>query len=193
VFGKVSTIFMLIKKTWAIVSLPQRTEVLSSDNLRILKFVQLAMSKTVTVAVKESTGIVPRPGTESELCKKIKLVHKIITSELGNIEALHLRMQSEWLQVELLDSVKEFVDIIGLTDDLVNATYELERKELLRFHEYCNQHKSFVFRTLHNIDYSQEYAEIKSQLISAFKEIEHDSKFVSSELSIKLTQQIKND
>lgn len=184
---------MLIKKTWAIVGPSQPLELITSEDLRTLKFVQLLMSKSVGLTLKESVGLRTRPGQESDLHHKVNLVYKIITDEVNHINGLCLQKQKEWLQVELLDSVKEFVDIVGLSDELVDTTYASERKNLLRFQEYCDHHKSFVFQTLYNIDYTQDYDQIKKIIVDTLKSSENDSKFVFVDLSNELLKKIKND
>jgi HJR/Mrr/RecB family endonuclease len=185
---------MLIKKTWALVTSPsQPLEIVTSDSLRILKFVQLAMAKSVQITLKESIGLTNSAIKESELGKKVSLVHSIIVAELANIESLCAKKQTEWLQVELLDSANEFINTVGLSNDLINETYQLERQTLLRFLESCKQHKTMVFNILHNIDYSCDFSLIKSHVISELKIPSTDTGYVFSDLNSALIKILRHD
>jgi hypothetical protein len=189
--SKVSTINMLIKKTWALVAPNSPTELLVSDDLKIIKFVQLMMSKSITLSIKESVGLPTR--IETDLLKKVKLVHKLITAESVNIEALCLSKQQEWYQAELLDSVNDFFNIVGLADEFVNAAYLIERKNLLRFCDYCENHRTFVFQLLYDLNYSNEYLHIKETIDSALRTLDNDSKRVFHDLNIELLKSLKHE
>lgn len=189
--SKVSTINMLIKKTWALVAPNSPTELLVSDDLKIIKFVQLIMSKSVILGIKESVGLVTR--SETNILQKVKLVHKLITAESANIDALCLSKQQEWYQAELLDSVNEFFEIVGLADEFVNTSHQLERSNLLRFEGYCKQHRTFVFQLLYNLDYRLDYDQLKQTIIDELTASANDDKRVFFDLSNQLLRSVKHD
>jgi hypothetical protein len=194
-FGKVSIFynFMLINKQWALTRPTDKSELLISNNLRLLKFVQLVMSKSIILSVKESTGVETTDTQLLDTQNKVKLTYKLIESELSNIDLLCLQKQQEWFQVELLDAVNEYLNIVEIQDEFVNAAYKSERDTLLIFQTTCSQHKTFIFKLLSSIDYVGGYDDIKRHLELAIKQsIVGDTRFVFADLNKSILKVLKN-
>jgi hypothetical protein len=184
---------MLINKQWALTRPTDKSELLISDNLRLLKFVQLVMSKSIILSVKESTGVETTDTQLLDTQNKVKLTYKLIESELSNIDLLCLQKQQEWFQVELLDAVNEYLNIVEIQDEFVNAAYKSERDTLLIFQTTCSQHKTFIFKLLSSIDYVGGYDDIKRHLELAIKEsIVGDTRFVFADLNKSILKVLKN-
>ena len=184
---------MLINKQWALTRPTDKSELLISNDLRLLKFVQLVMSKSIILSVKESTGVETTNTQLLDVQNKVKLIHKLMESELSNIDSLCLQKQQEWFQVELLDAVNEYLNIVEIQDEFVTAAYKSERDTLLVFQTTCNQHKTFIFKLLSSIDYVATYEDIKQQLELAIKEsIVRDTRFVFADLNKFILRVLKN-
>ena len=184
---------MLIDKQWALTRPTDKSELLISNNLRLLKFVQLVMSRSIILSVKESAGVETVDPQLLDTQNKIKLTYKLIESELSNIDLLCLQKQQEWFQVELLDAVNEYLNIVEIQDEFVTTAYKSERDTLLIFQTTCSQHKTFIFKLLSSIDYVSDYEDIKQHLELAIKEsIVRDTRFVFADLNKSMLKVLKN-
>jgi hypothetical protein len=151
------------------------------------------MSKSIILSVKESTGVETNHTQLLDIQNKVKLIYKLIESELSNIDSLCLQKQQEWFQVELLDAVNEYLNIVEIQDEFVTAAYQSERDTLLVFQTACVQHKTFIFKLLSSIDYVATYEHIKQQLELAIKEsIVRDPRFVFADLNKSILKVLKN-
>lgn len=184
---------MLIEKNWAIVRPTDKNELLISNDLRALKFVQLLMAKSVILSIKESAGVETSDSRHRDIQQKIKLVYALVTGEFNSIKTLSAEKQQEWFQVAMLDTVNEFINIVGIADEFTQTSYNSERSNLLVFQDTCKEHTQFLFQVLHNVDYQQDYALIKENLIREFKAVKRDTRFVFTDLNNALLRSLKND
>ncbi len=167
----------------------KNTILLTSDNLRVLKFVQLLTSKYLTLFVAK-TNFAPNV-KPSDLAEKVKFVYDIIFAELGNIEKLCAQRERDNFHIELIKTTKEFLDIVDATDDIIEKSYEAEIDNLLNYKNYCTQHKKFLFRILFDADYSTSTKELKDQLFVQLENYKHDSRYVSVDLNGLLFNKFK--
>jgi hypothetical protein len=146
-----------IKTTWHLYHADSKNVIVVCDDLRLAKFVQLLTSKMIPVHILPGPGHSRSDLTDTE--QKIKLVYNIVHVELTAIEH-YLGNEKLNHQIEILKINKEFLDVVGSKDILIESAFNSELESLMYPQTICNQHKSFVFNLLYSTDYSKSAEDI---------------------------------
>jgi hypothetical protein len=172
-----------------VITTSKNSVLLTSDNLKIIKFVQLLTSRYLTLFVGKA-NFVPKV-RPSELSDKIKFVYDVVSAELDNIEKLSAQREQDNFHIKLIETTKEFLDIIDATDAVIEGAYNSEIDNLKIYKTYCANHKKFLFQKLFNADYLKSTVEIKEWVFNELNNYPHDSRYVSLDLNNLLINKFK--
>lgn len=173
---------MTNQRQWAITIPPSKETVISSTDYRILKFVQLLVSKIINISIAELKK--PAKSTLTDNEQIIDLVYQIVKIELNGIDTYKDVRQDQYYEHQVsLDVIKEFLISVSGDDLIINLAHHSEVKKLNQYIEDCNNHKSFVFNLLYNADYTKSAKEIYTWFLEELSTYSPDASYVSQNLN----------
>jgi hypothetical protein len=135
-------------RKWGLSAQASNKILLASPNLEALKFTQLLISRYFLFEVRPLDRTYRPMGTDIE--KKLQWILNIVEAELLSIKILIEKKELTNFQADLLTITKDFLDIVGCNDLIIEESYNLELDALTAHVPSCQAHKSFVFNKTHS-------------------------------------------
>jgi hypothetical protein len=171
-------------RKWGIRAQGSNKILLASANLQALKFTQLLVSRYWSLEV-EPLEKTYRPA-DTDLEKKLQWVYSIVEQELDHVNTYIEKKKITNIHAEFLTITKEFLDIVGCTDPIIEEFYQIELDYFNSYIQSCEQHKSFVFNQLLTADYSKSVEEINQWLFTQLNQYPIDYTTVAYHLNAEL-------
>ena len=179
--------FMNDNRKWGLSAQASNKILLASPNLEALKFTQLLISRYFLFEVRPLDRTHRPMGTDIE--KKLQWILNIVESELFTIKTLLEKKEIVNFQADLLTITKDFLDIVGCKDLIVEEAYKLELDSLTAHIPSCQAHKSFVFSKLLNADYTKSVEEISDWFFNELYRYPIDYTITSQHLNHELLKE----
>ena len=174
-------------RKWGLSAQASNKILLASPNLEALKFTQLLISRYFLFEVRPLDRTYRPMGTDIE--KKLQWILNIVESELFTIKTLLEKKEIVNFQADLLTITKDFLDIVGCKDLIVEEAYKLELDSLTAHIPSCQAHKSFVFGKLLNADYTKSVEEISDWFFNELYRYPIDYTITSQHLNHELLKE----
>jgi len=145
-------------RKWGLSAQASNKILLASTNLEVLKFTQLLISRYFLFEVRPLDRAYRPSGTDIE--KKLQWIFNIVETEMLTIKTVVDKKELTNIHADLLTITKNFLDIVGCTDNTIEELYRLEIESLNAHIQSCQAHKSFIFNKLLIADYTKSAEEI---------------------------------
>lgn len=174
-------------RKWGLSAQASNKILLASSNLEALKFTQLLISRYFLFEVRPLDRAYRPLGTDIE--RKLQWILNIVEAELLSIKILLEKKELTNFQADLLTITKDFLDIVGCKDLIVEETYTLELDSLTAHIPSCQAHKSFVFNKLLSADYTKPVEEISDWFFSELDQYPIDYSTTAYHLTAELVKE----
>lgn len=174
-------------RKWGLSAQASNKILLASTNLQVLKFTQLLISRYHLLEVRPLERTYRPMGTDLE--KKLQWIYNIVETELDVIKTFIEKKQLTNIHSDLLTLTKEFFDIVGCNDPVIESSYQLELASLTAHIQCCKQHKTFVFNALLSADYSQPIEVVSEWFFTKLEEYPIDYTTTAYHLTAELLKE----
>lgn len=180
-------------KLWAIVT-PSKQLVFTSNEYHQLKLVQLLVSKSVFLDVVEWGHSKPTTidNDNLEWHKKIKYVWDVLQTEQLHSEKV-IESRSKTQIKAMLLAVQDFNSLIYPNNPQFSNMINLELEEIDRYKNALKIYKSFVFRTLYDVDFRLSVGQINSKVKRGLESPPTDDYLVCHELNDMMLNALNQD
>lgn len=169
---------------WALTT-PSKKLVFTDSDYHKLKLIQMMVAKSfmLDIVVWQDKDIIQEP--ELDQHNKVKFIKYVLDAEDAGFNSLVATRNNDGLKATLL-AIKDFNSMVYADDPELTRFVELELAELDNWKTAPQMHRSFIFRTLYNLDFSQNLDELKSLFREDIKRPPHDDYYVYEELNRNL-------
>jgi hypothetical protein len=159
--------------TWALVTEAKRMLVLVSTDIKLIRNIQLCVSKHVLLnLVPWSNEEVRFDSDISDIREKLLFVKSVIVNQqvyaqqiLDEYEPVNRR------DIQLLEISREFYQNVMPTDEFIPATIAAELADLTRYYNVVDQYTRFIYSILFNLNYASTVQEVRKSFAAAITDI----------------------